>query len=43
VHRRLAFHGAFADGLVRFLNYSADPVLPANSTQAGIDVVALPD
>lgn len=33
----------FADGSVRFLSYSADPILPALATRAGGEVVALPD
>jgi prepilin-type N-terminal cleavage/methylation domain-containing protein/prepilin-type processing-associated H-X9-DG protein len=33
----------FADGSVRFLAYSADPILPALATRAGGEAVALPD
>ncbi len=33
----------FADGSVRFLNYSADPILPALATRAGGESVAIPD
>jgi len=33
---------AFADGSVRFLSYSADPVLPALATRAGGEVVEIP-
>lgn len=32
----------FADGGVRFLTYSADPILPALATRAGGETVALP-
>jgi prepilin-type N-terminal cleavage/methylation domain-containing protein/prepilin-type processing-associated H-X9-DG protein len=35
-------HFAFADGSVRFLAYDADAVLPALSTRAGGEVVAVP-
>ena len=34
---------AFADGSVRFLSYSADAVMPALSTRAGGEAVAVPD
>jgi prepilin-type N-terminal cleavage/methylation domain-containing protein/prepilin-type processing-associated H-X9-DG protein len=34
---------AFADGSVRFLAYSADPIMPALATRAGGEVVAVPD
>jgi prepilin-type processing-associated H-X9-DG protein len=34
---------AFADGSVRFLSYSANPVLPALATRAGNEKVAVPD
>ncbi len=34
---------AFADGSVRFLSYAADSVLPALSTRAGGEIVAVPD
>ena len=34
---------AFADGSVRFLAYSADSVMPALSTRAGGETVAVPD
>ncbi|HET6575344.1 MAG TPA: DUF1559 domain-containing protein [Fimbriiglobus sp.] len=34
---------AFADGSVRFLNYSAGDVLPALATRAGGEVVGMPD
>ncbi len=33
----------FADGAVRFLSYSADPILPALATRAGGEIVAVPD
>jgi prepilin-type processing-associated H-X9-DG protein len=33
----------FADGSVRFLPYSADPVLPALATRAGGETVTVPD
>jgi prepilin-type processing-associated H-X9-DG protein/prepilin-type N-terminal cleavage/methylation domain-containing protein len=33
---------AFADGSVRFLSYSADPIMPALATRAGGEVVELP-
>jgi prepilin-type processing-associated H-X9-DG protein len=33
----------FCDGSVRFLSYSADPLLPALATRAGSEQVALPD
>ena len=33
---------AFADGSVRFLNYSADSILPALATRAGGEAVNLP-
>ena len=33
----------FADGSVRFLKYSADPILPALATRAGNEAVAVPD
>ena len=36
-------HFAFADGSVRFLKYSADPILPALATRAGGESVAVPD
>jgi prepilin-type processing-associated H-X9-DG protein len=36
-------HFAFADGSVRFLKYSADPVMPALATRAGGEAVAAPD
>jgi prepilin-type N-terminal cleavage/methylation domain-containing protein/prepilin-type processing-associated H-X9-DG protein len=36
-------HFLFADGSVRFLRYDADPIVPALSTRAGGEVVALPD
>lgn len=42
----LHFHGThflFADGSVRFLNYSADNILPALATRAGGEAVTLPD
>ena len=32
---------AFADGSVRFLSYSADPIMPALATRAGGEVVSL--
>ncbi len=32
-----------ADGAVRFLSYSADPILPALATRAGGESVAIPD
>jgi prepilin-type N-terminal cleavage/methylation domain-containing protein/prepilin-type processing-associated H-X9-DG protein len=34
-------HFAFADGSVRFLSYSADPILPALATRAGGEAVPL--
>jgi prepilin-type processing-associated H-X9-DG protein len=34
---------AFADGSVRVLRYSADPILPALATRAGGEAVSLPD
>ena len=34
---------ALADGSVRFLAYSADPVLPALATRAGGESVAIPE
>jgi prepilin-type processing-associated H-X9-DG protein len=36
-------HFAFADGSVRFLTYSADPILPALATRAGGEAVTVPD
>ena len=36
-------HFAFADGSVRFLRYSADPILPALATRAGGETVTIPD
>ncbi|MBX9580123.1 MAG: DUF1559 domain-containing protein [Gemmataceae bacterium] len=36
-------HFAFCDGSVRFLAYSADPVMPALATRAGHEAVPLPD
>lgn len=36
-------HFAFADGSVRFLTYSADPIMPALATRAGGEVVAIPN
>src|SRR5262249_34458147 len=36
-------HFLFADGSVRFLRYSADPVLPALATRAGGEPVSLPE
>jgi len=33
----------FADGSVRFLAYSADPIMPALATRAGGEAVSLPD
>ena len=33
----------FADGSVRFLSYSADPIMPALATRAGGEVVTVPD
>ena len=36
-------HFAFADGSVRFLRYSADPILPALATRAGGEAVTIPD
>lgn len=33
---------AFADGSVRFLNYSADPILPSLATRAGGETVEIP-
>jgi prepilin-type processing-associated H-X9-DG protein/prepilin-type N-terminal cleavage/methylation domain-containing protein len=34
---------AFADGSVRFLSYSADPIMPALATRAGGEAVAVPE
>jgi prepilin-type processing-associated H-X9-DG protein/prepilin-type N-terminal cleavage/methylation domain-containing protein len=34
---------AFADGSVRFLGYSADPILPSLATRAGGEPVGVPD
>jgi prepilin-type N-terminal cleavage/methylation domain-containing protein/prepilin-type processing-associated H-X9-DG protein len=34
---------AFADGSVRFLTYSADPIMPALATRAGGEVATIPD
>jgi prepilin-type processing-associated H-X9-DG protein len=34
---------ACADGSVRFLSYSADPIMPALATRAGGEVVTVPD
>jgi hypothetical protein len=36
-------HFLFTDGAVRFLIYSADPLLPALATRAGGEVVTVPD
>ncbi len=36
-------HFLFADGAVRFLNYSTDPLLPALATRAGGEPVLVPD
>lgn len=36
-------HFAFADGSVRFLNYSANDIMPALSTRAGGEVVSIPE
>jgi prepilin-type N-terminal cleavage/methylation domain-containing protein/prepilin-type processing-associated H-X9-DG protein len=36
-------HFLFCDGSVRFLAYSADPLMPALATRAGGEAVALPD
>lgn len=36
-------HFLFADGAVKFLAYSADPILPALATRAGREAVSLPD
>jgi prepilin-type processing-associated H-X9-DG protein len=33
---------AFADGSVRFLSYSADPILPALATRSGGENVEIP-
>lgn len=33
----------FVDGSLRFLSYSADPLMPALATRAGNDLAALPD
>ena len=33
----------FCDGSVRFLAYSADPILPALATRAGGEAVTVPD
>ena len=34
---------AFADGSVRFLSYSADPIMPALATRAGGEAVSVPE
>ncbi|MCX7700989.1 MAG: DUF1559 domain-containing protein, partial [Gemmataceae bacterium] len=34
---------AFADGSVRFLRYTIDPIMPALATRAGREVVSIPD
>ena len=34
---------AFCDGSVRFLSYSADPVMPALATRAGGETVNVPE
>lgn len=34
---------AFADGSVRFLRYSADPLMPALASRAGNEIVPVPD
>lgn len=36
-------HFLFADGSVRFLAYSADPIMPALATRRGGEAVSLPD
>jgi len=36
-------HFALADGSVRFLTYSVDPIMPALASRAGGEVVSLPD
>ena len=36
-------HFLFCDGSVRFLAYSADPILPALATRNGGEAVTLPD
>ena len=36
-------HFAFADGSVRFLAYSAEPIMAALATRAGGESVNLPD
>jgi prepilin-type N-terminal cleavage/methylation domain-containing protein/prepilin-type processing-associated H-X9-DG protein len=36
-------HFLFADGSVRFLRYSADPIMPALASRAGGEPVGLPD
>jgi prepilin-type N-terminal cleavage/methylation domain-containing protein/prepilin-type processing-associated H-X9-DG protein len=36
-------HFAFADGSVRFLRYSADPLMPALATRAGGEAEVVPD
>ncbi len=33
----------FADGSVRFLSYSANPIMPALASRAGGEAVAVPD
>lgn len=33
---------AFADGSVRFLSYSADPIMPALATRSGGETVEIP-
>ena len=36
-------HFLFCDGSVRFLAYSADPIMPALATRAGGEAVTVPD
>ena len=36
-------HFAFADGSVRFLSYSVNPLMPALASRAGGEAVTLPD
>jgi prepilin-type processing-associated H-X9-DG protein len=36
-------HFAFADGSVRFIRYSTEPIMAALATRAGGEAVSLPD
>ena len=40
-HAGAGAHFLFADGSVRFLSYSAAPIMPALSTRAGGEVVSI--